>query len=342
MFRPISTIVPAIVLSGLAVAGLRAATQSEAEAKEGAALQRVRDKVDEISKGRSEKEVVAEIASWKQQEPASPEPYIVLANYYIKKTVQPTGVSINSTKGQSPGSPGSGGPGDRMSLVDPKTGKEVGVLEERPIGPRLDAHLIAKYRAAAEAELAAALKVAPNRLDIMLGRALVLDDAQDWKALSAQMETALQRASTDPDSLKWLEDKPPPRPAPVEAVNALHSKIVEAFNEQSAPGDRRGETLAMLGVKYFPKDVKLLSDAGTSRAFAHDWQAAAKYYERAVAVAPDDSIVLGNLARTYLKLGDYKGAESNARKVIGLNRDPRAVEQAREILRIVSGKQPQA
>lgn len=315
-----------------------AQNSSEDQPEVAAALQRVRDKVDEVSRNRSETDVLKEIAAWKQREPRSPEPYIIAANYYLRKTRQPTGVNIYSTESETPPQTS----GDQFSIIDPKTGKEVGVLTEGPTGSKPDAQTIRKYRSAAADELERALKLTPDRLDIMLGRALILNDAHAWKPLHQQMEMALKRASHDPQNLLWLENRPTPRPAADEVLDSLHSKIVDAFDERSAAGDRRAEELAALGLKYFPNAVKLLSDFATTQAFAKNWRVAAQYYERAAALAPEDSIVLGNLARAYMNLGDQKRAQVTAKKVIELNNDPRAVDQATEILQLLAGKQPKA
>lgn len=318
---------------------LSAATfAAEKQNDDAAALQRVRNKVDELSHGRTEQETLKEIAAWKQREPGSPEPYVVAANYYLKRTIQPIQVTINSTEGQKAARRKGKAVSGQFSIVDPKTGKEVGVMGEEATGPKPDAQTVQKLRTAAANELGEALKIAASRLDIMLGRALVLHDAHDWKLFTSQMEVALQRVASDPQNLIWLENKPPPRPAKEEVVRSLHSKIMEAFEEQSPTGDQRGEELATLGAKYLPDAVEFVTDCGTARAYAKDWAGAAKLYERASQLAPEDSIVLGNLARAYLNLGDRAKTEATARKVIELNKDPGAVENARDILETLSKK----
>jgi tetratricopeptide (TPR) repeat protein len=328
------------VLTGIPSMTLASSGQSstDGQAEAAAALQRVRDKVDEISRNRSEEQVAKEITAWKQREPKSPEPYIIAANYYLRKTLQPIGINIYSTESGTPPKTS----GEQFSVVDPKTGKEVGVLSKGPTGPTPNPRTIRKYRSAAADELERALRLAPDRLDIMLGRALILNDAHDWQPLREQMEVALKRASHDPQNLLWLENKPTPRPATDEVLDSLHSKIVDAFDEKSAQGDRRAKELATLGLKYFPNAVKILSDLATAHAFANDWRTATQYYERAAALAPEDSIVLGNLARSYVKLGNGQKAELAAKRVISLDNDSRAVEQAKEILQLLAEKQPKA
>jgi hypothetical protein len=77
-------------------------SSTDGQAEAAAALQRVRDKVDEISRNRSEEQVAKEITAWKQREPKSPEPYIIAANYYLRKTLQPIGINIYSTESGTP------------------------------------------------------------------------------------------------------------------------------------------------------------------------------------------------------------------------------------------------
>jgi len=313
-----------------------ASTLGAADVDEAAALQRVRDKVDEISKDRSEAETRKELAAWKQREPNSPEPYIVAANYLLRRTIQPTQVTINSTTGKPARKKGKDNSG-KFAVVDPKTGKTVGTIGEQAVGPKPDPQTVQKLQTEAAAELEQALKIAPNRLDIMLGRASILHDQGDWKTYRSQMEVARRQVATEPQKLSWLENKPVSE-ARQKVVLTLHSSVVESLREETPAGDKRGEDLATLGAKYFPDSVELITDCGTARAYAKDWAGAAKFYEHAAQLAPADSIVMINLARAYLNLGDIAKAEKAAKKVVELNDDERAVEDANQILSSLSKK----
>ena len=295
------------------------------------ALQRIRDKVATISANRTPAEVRAEIASWKRHEPNSPDPYIVLANYEFNLSRQPTGIYDYSTEGlENVPTPRSGA--EEFSIVDPKTGKEVGILGAGPVGPKPDPETARKQQLLGAAELEAALKKFPDRLDIIIGRAIMLNEAQAWPELTAQMETALRRGAHDSQNLRWLEDQRPPRAPADEVLSALRGYIRKAFGEQSKRGDARALEWTTLGLKYFPDNVPLLSDAGSFYAFAEDYVQALSYYERAEKEVPDDTIVLGNLGEIYSRLGQNQNALRVAKRIIALNNDPEAVEQAQKII----------
>jgi tetratricopeptide (TPR) repeat protein len=299
----------------------------------GPALQRIREKVAEISANRTPDEVRRAIAEWKQREPNSPTPYIVAANYEYGLSRQPTAVAaVAVKKGSKIPNEKELGLGKQFSVVDPKTGKEVGVFGEFPTGPKPNANTARAQKLRGAAELEAALYKFPNRLDIMLGRSIMLEDAREWKALMAQLEMALQQSVQQPETLRWLEDNLPPSPPAEEVTGKVQEFFRNAIMEKSKAGDARAKKLAELGLKYYPQHVPFLSDLGTLAAWEHDSTRAIEIYEKARKLAPKDSIVLGNLARMHLNLGHVAEAGEIANEVIKLNNDSQATAEAKEIL----------
>jgi tetratricopeptide (TPR) repeat protein len=298
----------------------------------GPALQRIRAKVAEISANRTPDEVRHAITEWKQREPNSPTPYIVAANYEYGLSFQPTQINAVATKnGKAPHSVG-----EQFSIVDPKSGKEVGVLGSFPTGPKPEANTSHAQKLRGAAELEVALNKFPNRLDIMIGRAIMLEDAHEWKPLMAQLDAALQRCAQQPQSLRWLEDQLPPSPPANEINGKVQAFFSHAAAEKSKEGDERAKRFAELGLKYFPTHVPFLSDLGTLAAWQRDSSHAIQYYEKARQLQPNDSIVLGNLARMYANMGRADRARETANQVIKLNNDPEAVDQAKQILNELS------
>jgi hypothetical protein len=306
--------------------------------------QRIRDKLDELTKGRKPDAALKAIADWKHRTPESPDPYIVAANFHLSLATQPKGVNIQGTK------PGAGPlpegnydaklDGDRISIVDPKTGKEVGTIGDGPVGQKPDPKQAREHLLAGAAELEEALRKFPDRLDIMLGRASILATAREWNPLTTQLDAALARAARDPQNLRWLGDKPPFRPAPDLVRSAVQENVNHAIDEQAAEGDARAKALSELALKYFPDAVVFLANLGSLHAFAGEWKEAVPYYERAVKLAPDDSLVWGNLARVRMKLGEPKAAREAAKKVIELNNDAEGVKAMKSLLRDLDSPDP--
>ena len=77
------------------------------------------------------------------------------------------------------------------------------------------------------------------------------------------------------------------------------------------------EDILNTGLKYYPEEFRLLNIYGILAAnYRYDPQTAIEYYNKALSIAPDDVLILLNLAHTKVKIGDNEGAIELANKVI--------------------------
>lgn len=297
------------------------------------AANRLDEKVKKISTGRTFAEVRAEIAAWKAREPESAEPYAVSASYELRLSRQPManyGFTTNGIPRRPPVE------GTEYSIRDPKTGKEVAVLGERPIGPKPDAATVKKQQEAVATELAAGLAKFPDRLDFMINRSIVLAALGDWPAVGAQMESALRRAATDPEKLRWLEDQRPPYPLDAYLRDVLQGFINKFLQKDDASNSARARDFSEIGLKYYPRDVRMLTNMGSSYILDNRWDLALPYFEAARRSVPDDDNALFNLGQAYCHLGREKEARPLFEQVIRQARDPQLEAVSREFLKLVN------
>lgn len=308
---------------------MNAAQETNPDADITAPQQRLRKKIDEIAAGRTPEQVRAEIAAWKTREPHSAEPYAASAGYELSLSGQKMAVYDFATNGIPRTAPPDG---MEYSIRDPKTGKEVGVLGQRPIGPKPDAATAKKQQLKAAAECAEGLKKFPDRLDLMITRCMALEEAQAWEEFGAQAASAFQRVATDPEKLRWLEDIKPPFSPGEELLNGLQGVIGRALQEGGEQGLGRARDLAEIGLKYYPREMRLLNDMGGSYATESRWALALPYYEAARQVAPEDNTVRLNLAQAYHWVGRDQESRATLQAIIESGRDPGIAELARRLL----------
>lgn len=313
------------------------ASETQPDSAPSSARQSIGEKLAEISADRTPAQVRAHIAAWKRRDSHSVEPYLVSALYEQSLSRQPTRLYDFETP---PGVIIPPRPGANEVLIVDKTGQQVGIMGEIPTGPKPDAETVRRQLLRAAAELEQAEKKFPNRLDLMIDRAIVLSEARAWKSLRSQMESALQRAATEPEKFRWLEDQKPPRPPAEFLLNGLQVVITTALDEHDQGGGDRARQFATLGLKYFPSHVPLLSDMGSSYGLANEWKRALPYYERARNLAPEDSIVLCDLAQAYLQLGRDDEARRAAEDTLRLNGDPKIVASAKDTLQKLDDRIP--
>lgn len=192
-----------IVLAGLALAlsmKVMSAAPAFQKGSAAAAQKRIREETKKITADRTPEQIRAQLAGWKAREPNSPEPYLVSASYELSLSRQPTVVYDFDTHGIARSYTPRG---NEFSIIDPKSGEEVGVIGEVPTGPKPDAETAKKQQRRAAAELGEGLKKFSNCLDLIMARSLALAEARDWEALATQLQSAFQRALSQPEKLRW-------------------------------------------------------------------------------------------------------------------------------------------
>ncbi len=298
-----------------------------------AAEKKIRDKVTEISAHRTPEQVRLLIADWKEREPDSPDPYIVSASYELQLGRQPMQVYETATGNQThPGKDGA----TEYPVVD-KSGRQAGVIGVVPTGPPPDPATVKKQQLRAAVELEEALKKFPNRIDLMIGRAMALGEAREWDVLAQHMESILQRAANDPENLRSYGNEKPSRSPADELLGGLQGFITSAINEQDL---ERARHFAQLGLKYFSERGELLSDMGSIHFMSQQWDEAVPYFEHARQVAPEDNVILLNLTLVYLQLGRADDARATAREIVRLHRDIAITNTALDILHRLDSQSP--
>lgn len=93
------------------------------------------------------------------------------------------------------------------------------------------------------------------------------------------------------------------------------------------------EELINTGLRYFPDEYRLLNIYGAVEGFyKHDTEAGVRYFEKALAIAPDDVFVLLNFAHLKVSTGDDEGAIELANRVIASDTSEEYKDVAREII----------
>lgn len=166
----------------------------------------------------------------------------------------------------------------------------------------------------------------------MITRCIALEAAADWKELGAQMTSALQRAATEPEKLRWLENAKPPFPPDEELRNGVQRVIGRALQEGTEAGLERARDLAEIALKSYTRDVRLLNDMGGSYAAESRWELALLYDEAAQKSAPEDNTVRLDLAQAYQWMRRELESRATLQATTESGRDPGIAQLARQLL----------
>ncbi len=243
---------------------------------------------------------------WSAREPENPDPYVLAANAYLAAA---DNVVINAdTKRKG------------FAIVDPKTKKQVGTLGTEP-DP--------KIQRKGEEMLAMAAAKFPHRLDIHVGRMSVCERIGDSAALERAITEMLAAVAAHGEKLRWVDDAPIKDPLEEKVVGELNGRIGRLYGKETPETDEAGHRIAVAALKLYPKNVKLLNFAAVYHAYKEQWKEARELFLRASEIAPDDLIVLSNIAMASLRLGDTQDAKQRFEAIVKKAPDSDEAKQAK-------------
>jgi Flp pilus assembly protein TadD len=161
-----------------------------------------------------------------------------------------------------------------------------------------------------------------------------------WGQEYAKKPTELKPALNYAKNLKAMGEKQKAF-AVLQQASVFHSNDPELAGEYGRLAlefDQVGAANQLLSVADDPTkpDWRIISARGTVMAKQGKYSEAVPFYERALALAPDNPTILNNLAMAYAGMGDPQKAEGILRQAMGT---PGATPQVRENLALVLGLQ---
>ena len=213
-----------------------------------------------------------------------------------------------------------------LSITDPKTGKKVGSI-----------------RAAGEADpeipkralgiLTEGAKKFPQRADIALGLAYVQKEMGIAEGYVKTLTSLLAEAKKDPEALRWMEGAEMPEAAETFLPETVQDYTAGLFNANTPATDVLCGKLLAAVTDAFPDHPYAYNLKAALADATGKPEEALRMLEIAVKKAPNDALIIMNLADAYAKAGKRDKAAENYRKIISLDEDPQAVDKARSALK---------
>lgn len=255
------------------------------------------------------------LGEWGRRKPDDPNYYIKGANHFYRLANAGGGVSVSTKKPEA---------GDFI-LTDPKTGRVVGSVGSSGPDP-------ATLRRAIEL-LTTATGRFPRRLDIRLGLVTLYEAADDFDRVLETLRQTVAYAKANPDGLLGREGRPYPPPVDRGLALEISRMVNQRFGRETPKADAELFALATLTADSFPDLVYGHNMLGTYySAVQPDYAKAVDAYERALKIAPNDSLVWSNFAELHRRNDRMAEARACYEKILALNNDAESVKTARERL----------
>jgi len=255
-------------------------------------------------------EIRAFLQKAEETEKDNPDYYALASNYWWMVAQRPVVDTKPAVK-------------DELSVRDKDTGEEVGSLRA---GPDANPEIAAKTLAMLEE----GAKRFPLRADILLGLAHVQSELGKYPESVKTLDVLLDNAKAKPGELRWAKNGPLPGPPEKFFPESLHSYAGVLFNAEQ---DVLCEKLCDRIIEIYPEHPYAYNlKAGLADAQGKPDEML-RLLEIAGNKAPDDPLILMNLADTYLKRGDKAKAEKALKRVLEVDTDDETKDHARAALK---------
>ncbi|HTE00620.1 MAG TPA: hypothetical protein VK668_15110 [Mucilaginibacter sp.] len=251
------------------------------------------------------------LINWNKANPDDPELYVAYYNFYVKKSMREMINLERTQKGEK-----------SFEIKDPKTGKVVGYMND---GATYDLALVEKgfhY-------IDIGIEKFPSRLDMRFGKVYILGKIEDYQRFTQEIIKTIDYSQKINLKWTWTDNKPVDDPKKF-MLSAEQDYVMQLYNAGDSQLNNM-KAIAETVLKYYPDDVKNLSNLAITYLIQKDYSNALTPLLKAEKIAPTDYIVLNNIAYCY----DAKGDKGNAIKYYELTEkygDDRSKESAKKKL----------
>jgi tetratricopeptide (TPR) repeat protein len=258
------------------------------------------------------------LREWGKQEPENPAYYVVGANYYANRAGEV--VNFNTVPA------GKG----KYVLADPKT--------KKPVAEITLTGDTAKYQTAIDLLKAANTRF-PQRLDIWLGLAQLYGDVERPDEQLGVLKKLAEYVQAHSQGLLGREGRPYPEPVRENLAHQFNNFAGRAFKARTPEGNQQLLAIGKLTADAFPEIVFGHNLVANYYAIVdRNYPLAIENYRKALAIAPDDSLVWCNLGESYRLAEKTAEAREAFEKVLELNNDPESVALAKKQIEALAPK----
>lgn len=173
----------------------------------------------------------------------------------------------------------------------------------------------------------------PNRLDMYFGKIYVLGLVKDWEAFTESVLAVTDRSAVNHNQWLWTnnaewESGRSGKEKEADFLECLqdYQNTLYRANDNALLGNMRRIAEAVL--RHYPDDVRSINNIAVSYVVERKYAEALPFLLRAEKYAPEDTVVLSNIAEIYRRLGNKK----RGRRLYGKSREGRKESLEREIV----------
>ena len=253
---------------------------------------------------------VALLKKWEAAKPTDPHLFIAYFNFYVNKS-RDEYISIQKKQKE-----------ETDFQISDSTGKTVGYL-----GSTVRYNPV--YLSKGFSYIDKAIQLYPDRLDLRFGKIYMLGECENYDEFTTQIVAAIEHGVKIKSRWHWLDDSVL-QDGKTYFLTAIQDYIGTLYNA----GDGHFTSIRSIAetvLKYYPDNVENLSNIAITYLVNSEYDKALVYLTKAEKIAPNDPIVLNNIAEAYKRKKDNVNATIYYNKVIKVGNEEE-IKDAKEKL----------
>lgn len=236
------------------------------------------------------------LQKWEQNSPKDAELFTSFFNYYVSKA-RSEKVALSKEK------------------IDSKDAVEIERKEDGEIaylGTKIffDEEILGK----GIAKIDEGIKLFPNRLDMRFGKIYILGQNRNWKNFTNEIIKVVEQSAKNKNAWTWTNNQPL-KNAKERMLSSIQDYQVQLYNTENDELLVNMWEIADAVLKYYPNDIRSYNNKAMSYIILGEYDKGLEILLKAEKIAPNDEIVLSNIARVYELKGEKQKEEIYRKKI---------------------------
>lgn len=147
----------------------------------------------------------------------------------------------------------------------------------------------------------------PDRLDMRFGKTYLLGKAENYTDFTKEVITTLNHADKIKYKWKWSDNNMLDNPKDF-MLSSVQGYVIQLYNTGNDDLLENMKQISEKVLEYHPEHIESMTNLSIVHIINEDYNNALDWLKKAEKLAPEDFIVLGNIALCYKMLGDTEKA----------------------------------
>mgnify|MGYP000150315874 FL=1 len=166
------------------------------------------------------------------------------------------------------------------------------------------------------------IEMFPNRLDMRFGKITALKRIGDWQSMTNEIISSIKQSKTNNNNWLWTGNEKKDEGKKF-FLRAMHSYQLDLYYTENDDLLINMRTIGKEVIKHYPDHIESLSNIAITHLLFEEYDKALEYQLLAEKLDSSDTIVLNNIAQSYLRKGEKEKALEYLKKTLKFSEESR-------------------